>query len=133
MPESVTNLIEQLESDQLDAQLSAAETLAGMAEEAQPAIVALVRHCGSDNEDVCNWCTSALEEVGPPTAEQIDDLAELASSTNTNVAFWAATLLGRAGSIAEPATPALAKRSSDDSAPEVQKRAAWALERIQAA
>ncbi len=129
---AAATLTQQLDRDSLTAQISAAETLAGMAEAAQPAIVALVRHCGSDDEDLCNWCAAALEAVGPPTAEQVDDLALLTTSANTNVAFWAVTLLGRAGSLAEPATAVLTKRSEDASAPEVQKRAAWALEKIQA-
>ena len=131
--DDIANLIEQLTTDDLAAQIVAAETLAGLAEEAQPAIVALVEHCGSDDEDLCNWCTSALESVGPPSAEQIDQLIPLVSSANTNTAFWAATLLGRAGTLAEPATSALTQRSSDASMPEVQKRAAWALEKIRAA
>lgn len=127
------SLTRQLQTGELAGKISAAETLASMAEDAQPAIVALVQHCGTDDEELRDWCTSALESVGPPTAEQIDELALLAGSANTNVAFWAATLLGRAGTMALPAAPALAERSNDPSTPEVQKRAAWALERIQAA
>lgn len=126
--ESLTN---QLQSNDLAEQITAAETLASLAEEAQPAIVPLVQHCGADDEDLCNWCTAALEEVGPPTADQIDELALLAGSANTNVAFWAATLLGRAGPIAETASAVLTQRSKDASASEVQKRAIWALEKIQ--
>lgn len=132
MSESLNDLVQQLQSDQLTVQIAAAETLAGLAEAAQPAIVALVSQCGSENEDLCNWCTSALEEVGAPTAEQIEALIGQLESENINEAFWAATLLGRAGAMAEPATSVLAKRSADASAPEVQKRAAWALDRIQA-
>ena len=127
-------LIDQLNQiNDLQSQVAAAETLAGLAEAAQPAIVALVQHSGSSDEDLCNWCTAALESSGPPTAEQIDELALLANSANTNVAFWAVTLLGRAGKLAESTTSVLTERSKDDSAPEVQKRATWALERIHAA
>ena len=46
-----------------------------MAEGAQPAMVTLVQHCGSADEDLQNWCTAALEGIGPPTTEQIDELA----------------------------------------------------------
>lgn len=130
---STETLIKQLQEADLPSQVTAAEALAGLAEAAQPAIVALVQHCGSEDENLCNWCTAALEEIGAPTVEQIDELALLASSANTDVAFWAATLLGRAGPLALPAASVLSERSIDGSAPEVQKRAMWALERIQAA
>ncbi len=133
MTAPIETLTQELDGNTLSGQVAAAETLAGMAEAAQPAIIALVRHCGSDDEDLGNWCIAALESVGPPTAEQIDELALLTDSDNTNVAFWAVTLLGRAGSIAEPATTVLTERSEDTSAPEVQKRAAWALEKIRSA
>lgn len=126
-------LIVQLNTSDLPSQVTAAETLAGLGEAAQPAIVTLVQHCGSPDEDLSNWCTAALEEVGPPTAEQIDELALLASSASGDVAFWAATLLGRAGPLATAAVSILAERANDASAPEVQKRATWALQRIQAA
>lgn len=122
----------QLQQDDLPLQVSAAESLAGLAEAAQPAIVALVQYSGSPNEDLCNWCTSALESVGVPTAEQIEDLTLLVHSASDNVAFWAATMLGRAGALATSALPALEQRAGDAS-PEVQKRAAWALKQIQTA
>jgi len=130
---AIETMLQQLKQTDLPAQVAAAEALARLGEEAQPAIVALVQHCGSTDEDLCNWCTAALEEVGPPIVEQIDELALLASSASSDVAFWAATLLGRAGSLATSATTILIERSSDPSTPEVQKRAAWALEQIQAA
>lgn len=131
MSDTVEALAQQLNSDQLSTQISAAEALAGLAEDARPAIVKLVKYAGSDEEDLSNWCTAALESVGEPSIDQIDELALLASSANENAAFWAATLLGRAGKNATPALPALADRANDPSTPEVQKRAAWAVEKIQ--
>ena len=128
---SIETLVQQLNnSADIAAQISAAEQLATYAEEAQPAIVALIEYCGTDNEDLCSWCTAALESVGPPADEQIEALTELARSTNTNIAFWAVTLLGRAGSAAESARPALIARSEDASDSNVQKRASWALKKI---
>ena len=125
-------LLKQLNATDLPSQVAAAEELARLAEGARPAIVSLVQHCGSTDEDLRNWCTAALEEIGAPSVEQIDELALLASSANTDVAFWAATLLGRAGTLASSATTVLLERSTDRTSPEVQKRAAWALERIEA-
>ncbi len=125
--------IQQLQHSDPQEQAAAAEALASLGQEAQPAILALVQHCGSADEDLCNWCTAALEEVGPPVAQQIDELALLATSANSNVAFWAVTLLGRSGSLAKTAESILSKRSTDASAPEVQRRAVWALQKIRAA
>jgi len=129
---TIETLINQLQDADLRMQVAAAESLAGLANQAQPAIVALVQHSGSADEDLCNWCTAALEEIGPPTVEQIDELALLASSANSDVAFWATTSLGRAGSLATSATTILKQRSNDASTPEVKKRAIWALEKIRA-
>ena len=129
----VETRVKQLQGSDLPSQIDAAESLAGLAEAAQGAIVALVQHCGSADEDLRNWCTAALEVVGPPSAQQIDELALLARSASSDVAFWAATLLGRAGALAKGAVPILTERSSDGSAPEVQRRATWALQQIQAA
>ena len=111
----------------LRVRLAAAEALAGVAADAQPAIVALVQALGSGDHEVINWCTAALEEVGPPAVSQIDDLKSLADSDVEDVAFWAITLLGRAGKRAENAVPVVAGRLADDAAPAVQARAAWAL------
>lgn len=134
MNASIKTLTEQLQdASNLTTQVDAAEALSQLAEAAQPAMVALVQHCGASDEDLQNLCVGALESIGPPAAEQIEDLALLASSANTDVAFWAATLLGRAGALATSATTVLTTRANDNSAPEVQKRAAWALEKIQSA
>ena len=131
---AIQNLIKQLQDTSNPiAQANAAEELALLAEEGQQAAVALVQHCGSPNEALRNWCTGALESLGAPATDQIDDLALLTRSANTDVVFWAATLLGRAGARARSAVAVLSERSSDASAPAVQKRAAWALKKIQSA
>ncbi|NOY42822.1 MAG: HEAT repeat domain-containing protein [Planctomycetes bacterium] len=128
MGDSIPTCIENLSQSDAVRQADAAETLASLGEAARPAIVALVQTCGSDDEDVSNWCASALEGVGPPTVEQIDDLKLLARASDENVAFWAVTLLGRAG--AASAVPVLVERLADSATPSVQRRAAWALGRL---
>lgn len=129
---AVVDLVSQLRSNEIEQQIAAAEALAALATDAQPAIVQLVQHCGSSNEDLRNWCTAALEDSGPPTTDQIDELALLASSAHDDVAFWAITLLGRAGSQATSAEGVLQERAADSKSPALQRRAIWALERIQA-
>ena len=56
----------------------------------------LVKAC-TDDESVQQWAVAALEELGPPPTESIGELTKLASSSDPLVAFWAITLLGRAG------------------------------------
>lgn len=125
-----TELIQQLDSSDPALQAQAAEALAQMADEAQPAILALVRHAGSGDDSVAQWCNSALEDVGPPALDQIRDLTALAKSADASVAYWAVTLLGRAGEDATEAVAVLEERVADPSAPQVQKRAQWALDKI---
>lgn len=127
---TIQSLIEQLNNGSIPQQIAAAEQLARAGEGAYAAMVALVRGCGSTDEDVRNWCGAALEESGPPDEDQIDALAALAAAANADVAYWAVTLLGTAGRKAEAATPVLADRLNDPSTPTVQQRAAWALGRI---
>ena len=103
--------------------LEAAEMLAGMSDAAQGAIVELVRQCGGEQEDLRQWCVAALEGVGAPAANQIDELALLASSANSDVAFWAATLLGRLQSKAADAVPSLATAVANHPHAAVQERA----------
>jgi len=122
--------IEDLKNGDAAAQLAAAEGLAGLGKAAQPAIVELIQRCGSESEAIRNWCVSALEDVGCPNLGQIDELLLLASAANENIAYWAITLLGRLGDDAIRAMPILIERLGDDSAPALQRRAAWALGRL---
>lgn len=130
MSEKIQNYIADLNQSDPMRQLAAAESLAGLAEEAKPAMVALIGACSSQDEDVMNWCTAALESVGPPELHQIEDLTLLANSANADVAYWAVTMLGRAHDQAAPAVSVLIERLTDSSAPQVQRRAAWALGKL---
>ncbi|MCG8448279.1 MAG: HEAT repeat domain-containing protein [Pirellulales bacterium] len=122
--------MDELQKNDVAAQATAAEALAALGPQAQPALLSLVQTCGSSDEAVRNWCTAALEEIGPPAAEQIEALKSLARAANLDVAFWAVTLLGRSRAV--DAIPILKERLNDASAPAVQQRAAWALKNIEA-
>lgn len=130
MSEKIEQYIADLQQTDPTRQAAAAESLAALAEEAQPALVALVQACSSQNEAVLNWCTAALEDVGPPELQQIEDLTLLAQSASSDVAYWAVTLLGRANDQAVSAVQILVERLTDSSAPQVQRRAAWALGKL---
>ena len=119
----------ELESPDLAAQARAAEALAQHADEVQQALVALTRRCSSSDESVANWCTSAIEDGGAPTTEQIPELTALLKDKHEGVVYWAVTLLGRAGRFSADGAGDIASCLSHTSA-EVRQRAAWALGQI---
>ena len=108
---------------------AAAEALARLERASHPAMVALVGNAGSADEGVREWASAALEAVGPPAALQIADLVRLSKAADEQIAYWALTLLGRAGAMAATAVAAIADRLKN-SPPGVQQRAAWALGEI---
>ncbi len=130
MNADVKSLIAELEGTDSAQQTAAATKLATLGHEAQAAAVALVRTVGVPDEEVLEACTAALEDLGPPAADQIQPLATLAGDCSSDVAYWAATLLGRAGSGAAAAAPALISVLESDADLPVRERAAWALGEI---
>lgn len=109
---------------------AAAERLACMAEAAAPAAAQLVRACGDADEQVREQAVAALEDLGPPPTETIGQIIELVAHGDPLVAYWAATLLGRAGRDAANAVPALAGCLTSRADLSVKQRAAWALGKI---
>ena len=130
MDVSIQSYIDDLNQADVNKKADAAQQLTYLAEQAQPAIIHLVQNCSNTDEEVTNWCTAALEGVGRPAASQIEELTALAQAANSDTAYWAITMLGRAKELAISAVPTLVDRLSDSSAPNVQCRAAWALGRL---
>lgn len=108
----------------------AAEQLAGRGSEARDAAVDLVRACGDPAEEVRQWATAALEELGPPRPADVATLARLVDDENPDVGYWAATLLGRLEGEAAPAVAALTAVLSGSAEIQVRQRCAWALGKI---
>ena len=73
---------------------------------------------------------AALEAMGPPTDDQIDPLATLAESDEPTVAFWAVTLLGRAGETAGRHAAMIAQLAESTKQDSVRDRAVLALGKI---
>lgn len=113
--------------------LAAAEALARAGEEAAAAAVPLVKACGDADDSVREQVVAALEDAGPPPDTAVAPLGELLGAAEPLVAYWAATLLGRAGAAAAAAVPALAARLAPPTDLAVRQRAAWALGQIGAA
>ena len=101
-----------------------------MAEEAQPAAIALVRACADPADEVREAAVAALESLGPPPGSAVDELVALLEDTNPDVGYWAATLLGRLGAEAVGAVEALAATVQIGRELAVRQRAAWALGQI---
>lgn len=123
----IAELVESLRSGDEAKCLAAAEALARLGSDAQPAAVALVEACATDDEETLEWVTSALEDLGPPPASDVAPLAALVGDPSLDVAYWAATLLGRLHEEAEPAVSALAGALEAHPEMAVRQRAAWAL------
>lgn len=122
-----TQWFDQLKLGDPAARAEAAEQLSRMGAEAQPVIPQLVHGAGDQDEAVREWCIAALEEVGPPAACQIADLTALAQAADATVAYWAITLIGRAGVQGAPALAVLIDRLAEGNDESVRQRAAWAL------
>lgn len=126
----VVDLAGRLASATADDRLAAAERLAQAGEEAAAAAVPLVRGCGDADERVREAAVAALEDMGPPPADVIGQLGELVGHRDPLVAYWAATLLGRAGEDAAATVPVLAACVGSSADMSVRQRAAWALGRM---
>ncbi len=107
--------------------MDAARRLASLAEEAAPAALPLAK-LASDTA-IGQWCIAALEDMGPPSADQVEGLAKLLESDNSITAYWGATLLGRLGSDAGTVSGELLS-ATQHPAEEVQQRAIWALGKV---
>jgi len=126
----VVTLSGRLASATADERAAAAERLSQAGEEAAAAAVPLVRACGDADERVREAAVAALEDMGPPPADVIGQLGDLVGHRDPLVAYWAATLLGRAGEDAAAAVTVLAACVGSAADMSVRQRAAWALGRI---
>ncbi len=126
----VATLIQSLRCAEESGRQAAAEQLAKLGADAQPAAVALVESCATEDDETREWVAAALEDLGPPPANDVARLAVLVANRSLDVAYWAATLLGRLRHEAEPAGPALATALEEHPEMAVRQRAAWALGRI---
>ncbi|MBX9787327.1 MAG: HEAT repeat domain-containing protein [Pirellulales bacterium] len=130
MADDITKLIEQLGGADATERAAAAEALARLETSASEAAVPLVRAAADGDEATHDWAVAALEGVGRPPAGSAAELAKLLADSRPDVAYWAATLLGRLGANAASAVPALAAALKATSGTSVQERAAWALGKV---
>ncbi|HEY2840791.1 MAG TPA: HEAT repeat domain-containing protein [Pirellulales bacterium] len=129
MPGEIDTLKQSLVSSDAVQQGAAAEKLAQMGEDAQPAAVELIGACAG-SEALREWATAALEAMGPPAVADVQKLITLLDAKSADVGYWAATLLGRLGPDGAAATAALAKTLGKSPHAQVRERAALALGKI---
>jgi HEAT repeat protein len=130
MPTNIQSLIAQLNSHNPAQQATAAEALARMGREAQPAALALVTALRTADAPTREWCAAELEDIGPPQAAQIPELMKLADDQSLDAAYWAITLLGRAGKAAASAVSTLINIVQTSQESVLRERAAWALGKL---
>jgi len=126
----IASLANDLKSADAPVRAKAAEELAHLVEGAQPAAVPLVLATSDADESVRQWATAALESLGPPRPSDVGKLAELLADSRLDVAYWAATLLGRLETGAGGGVPNLAKALQSHPESAVRERCAWALGQI---
>jgi HEAT repeat protein len=126
----IANVVERMSSTDAEVRLAAVEELTQSAEAAQPAAVPLLRACLDEDERICEAAGAALETIGAPQPEDLNEIAEWLDHSDPNVGYWAATFIGRLGSVAAPGVQALTAALSEQRHAIVRQRAAWALGRI---
>ena len=109
----------------------AAEYLAQQGPDAAYAASELTAACG-DHAEISHWAVAALEELGPPPTSAIDALATLAQSEAPLTAYWAVTLLGRAGRDAAEHQGVIADLLEQSPDLALREKAAWSLGRMHA-
>ncbi len=126
----VQALIASLASAEVTTRREAAESLARIGPAAVIGAVPLVNACGDDDEQVRDWVVATLEELPAPDASQAVAMGALVNGESLDVAFWAATLLGRMEDEASSTVPTLAVAVTAHPDLVVRQRAAWALGKI---
>lgn len=129
-PTDVTQWASELTHGDAAVRANAAEQLSRQPGAAGVTAIALVQAAADTDETVREWVSAALEELEAPSPKQCDELAALTSHAESDVAYWAATLLGRMGEAAAPAVDRLSGVLESSTADNVRERVAWALGKI---
>jgi HEAT repeat protein len=131
MDQDISSLMAGLGSPEETTRAEAAEKLSQLdPAELQAAALVLVEACGDESEAVREAAVGALEEMGTPDSELLDGLVALLADEKADVAYWAATLIGRLEPEASAAVPALIEALENSPHQNVRQRAAWALGKI---
>ncbi len=121
---SVKQLIESLESDDLDKRRDAAYELTSREAHERAAIVAMAKALSDSDNQVRFQCLLALARAGEDSEPAIDQLIKLLSDRDDQVRFRAADALGKIGPAAVPKLVDAWSRFSNSAAKEAARAAA---------
>ncbi|MFN3149397.1 hypothetical protein [Bremerella sp.] len=125
-----SHIVQALGETNLEERRKAAEACAKAPGIAMAAVVPLCRCCSDRDEQVSQWSQAALEELGPPSVDELSSLLELTTAAELT-AYWAVTLIGRLESQGAPAAAPLANLIENEKTPaEVRNRSIWAIGQI---
>ena len=131
MDQDVSSLMSGLGSPQETTRANAAEKLSQLdPDQMRSAALILVEACGDESEEVREAAVGALEEMGPPDPQVLDGLTALLADEKADIAYWAATLIGRLGPDGAASVPALTTALEKSPHQNVRQRAARALGKI---
>lgn len=133
MPIDLRELIDALRNRPIVERIEAARGLSQAGADAASAALPLLEAAGDDDEELRQWASAALEELGPPQLADRDSLARRLSDANSDRAYWAATLLGRLESDAAPVLAQLETAARESPHLVVRQQAVWAIGRMGAA
>lgn len=125
-----TQLSEMLRSTDVATRRSAVEYLSQHPDTAVDMAIEIVQAIGDSDRQVMEYAVATLEELGEALPHHLARLAGLVTNKNSDVQYWAVTLLGRSGTAAAEYALALGNLVASNAAPQVRERAAWAIERI---
>ena len=126
----ILNWSKQLTAEDVTTRREAARRLALSASAASVAATGLVNAVGDHDEEVANQAAEALENLGPPREQDLQELMQFLLHANADCGYWAATLIGRLGASGAGAVSSLASAVASHPATSVRERAAWALGQI---
>ncbi|MDP6447515.1 MAG: hypothetical protein QGG36_25220 [Pirellulaceae bacterium] len=122
--------IAQLSDERVSLRLAAAQWLANDSNAARAAAIPLIAGAADESDEVREWVVEAIENMGPPDQGDLAEIAQMLT-LDSDAAYWAATLLGRAGdACGEETVNRLARGLNQHPRQAVRARIAWALGRI---
>jgi len=126
----VIELASQLNSGDFELRRAASAALMQQGEAARHAAVQLAIGAGDVDETVREHCVASLEELGPPLPSDVDVLARLTATAPADTVYWAATLIGRAGTANAEVVDHLMRSLGRQQDSAARERIAWALGKI---
>ena len=109
------------------------QTWANDSDAARANVKGLLAAIQGTQEEAINWATEALENMGPPSADDIGWLGSVTSCSSADAVYWAVTLLSRCDDSIDAVQDDLAKIvASNESIASTRRRAITALAKVYA-